>query len=187
VNNQPIERLWRDVHEKVLDKFSTIFKDLEREEVDGQSCLNIDNPKHIYALHHVFVPLIKKDLDDFMTTHNTRKMDSRGGKSPTYLFMNWFCENRDSNRTAINNYQQQNVVNELVVDIITQREWETIDENIQIAFPRQSAALRLTAVHRAELLSNSRFNITAGGYHANNRDGVKLVTDIFKEIVHFFN
>ena len=65
VHNQKIERHWRDVYCKVLDKYHRIFYSMER-----MGILDVNNATHISVLHFVFGPRIQKDLDQWRLTHN---------------------------------------------------------------------------------------------------------------------
>ena len=65
VNNDRIERLWRDVNSKVTKTYKTYFKTLTDRGFD------FDDPNHRYIIHHLFLPLINEELSTFVTAHNS--------------------------------------------------------------------------------------------------------------------
>uniref|UniRef100_A0A1X7VRJ2 Integrase core domain-containing protein n=1 Tax=Amphimedon queenslandica TaxID=400682 RepID=A0A1X7VRJ2_AMPQE len=65
VHNQRIERLWRDVFQRVTGTFYKLFSEME--EIDILNPLNI---VHIYCLHYIFLPRIQNALDMFMSAWN---------------------------------------------------------------------------------------------------------------------
>ncbi|XP_016343688.1 uncharacterized protein LOC107689982 [Sinocyclocheilus anshuiensis] len=83
VQNQRIERLWRDVYAGVLDLFYTIFTNLEN---DG--LLNPDDEVHLYALQRCFLPHVQKHLQYFQDGWNHHKLRTEGNQSPIQL---WLC------------------------------------------------------------------------------------------------
>ncbi|XP_053380733.1 uncharacterized protein LOC123532085 [Mercenaria mercenaria] len=56
-HSQRIERLWRDVFTKVLDKFYKLFYHME-----DYKLLDKNNEIHVFALHHTFLPRIDAEL-----------------------------------------------------------------------------------------------------------------------------
>ena len=68
VHNQRIERLWRDVFCKVLQKYYNLFHHMESHKI-----FDIDNPVQISCLHHTFASHIGKDLSDWRNAHNNHK------------------------------------------------------------------------------------------------------------------
>lgn len=60
VNNQRIERLWRDVYQQVVFKYYNLFYGWE-----DRGLLDVENQLHILALHTVFLPKINENLEVF--------------------------------------------------------------------------------------------------------------------------
>ena len=82
VHNQRIERLWRDVYVGCTCYFYDLFCEMEY-----LGYLNKHNPKHIWALHYVFLPRINNFLCEFTESWNLHSLSSEKGKSPEQL---WF-------------------------------------------------------------------------------------------------
>ena len=59
-HNQRIERLWRDLYSGCISFFHSLFHYLE-----DLQLVNVDEPKDIYALHFVFIPIIQSHLNMF--------------------------------------------------------------------------------------------------------------------------
>lgn len=75
VHNQRIERLWRDVYSGCISFFYSFFYYLE-----DMNLLDRDDPRDMYALHFVFLPVIQQQLDAFRegwTHHPIRTMHNR--------------------------------------------------------------------------------------------------------------
>ena len=100
VHNSRIERLWRDVYVKVLDKYYRLFYHLEDNHV-----LDIDNSVHIFALHYTFLPRLSHDLDTFRSSYNNHGLRTEHFQTPLMLWTSGLLEQFSSNQhsTAINN------------------------------------------------------------------------------------
>ena len=90
-HNQRIERLWRDVYERVLGLYYELFSFMEQELI-----LDPLNGCNLAALHFVFIPLINEKLD--VWRHAWSKHRLRTAKSsPVRLWvsrqMNCLVEN----------------------------------------------------------------------------------------------
>ena len=81
VHNERIERLWRDVTEKVSSKYINLFRQMEDDYL-----LNRDNMVDILSLHFVFMRLIQRDLSDFGLAHNYHGISTEGSLSPLQLY-----------------------------------------------------------------------------------------------------
>ena len=57
--------------------------------------LNVDNPKHIWLLHHLYLPEINKDAQDWAGAWNNHTVGLRGqrGRSPRDMFFFGMLEN----------------------------------------------------------------------------------------------
>jgi hypothetical protein len=64
-HNQRVERMWRDVTEKVSDTYRTLFAEWEE-----QGILDPDNLLHLYTLQYLFLPRINESLELFRRAWN---------------------------------------------------------------------------------------------------------------------
>jgi hypothetical protein len=80
--NQRIERLWRDVTEKVTSTYKAFFMSLENEEGVNMSDNNV-----LFVLHYLFLPRINADLDQFRNAWNHHKLSTEGNFSPVELIL----------------------------------------------------------------------------------------------------
>lgn len=83
VHNTRIERLWRDMTATVGKHWKLKFELLRSEHG-----LDVDNPNHLWLLHHVFLDALNDDLMEFAerwNTHIMRFADS-GNRSPKDIF-----------------------------------------------------------------------------------------------------
>ena len=81
VHNQRIERLWRDVFQRVTGTFYKLFNEMEEVGI-----LNPLNSVHIYCLHYIFLPRIQNALDIFMSAWNHHPISGQKNLSPVQLF-----------------------------------------------------------------------------------------------------
>ncbi|VDI06910.1 Hypothetical predicted protein [Mytilus galloprovincialis] len=128
VHNQRIERLWLDLYEGCTNVFYDLFTFLEAEHI-----LNIENEKHIFALHFVFIPKIQASLQIFLNQWNSHKLSSENGKTPNQLFLKGVLQQYHSESSAI-----KDLFNEIDDDFGI--DWggpvpDTEDENIEVTIP----------------------------------------------------
>jgi hypothetical protein len=76
-HNQRIERLWRDVNEKIVDALVFLFSIMTAARI-----LNMDEPLDAYCLHFVFIPRIQRRLNKFMGDWNHHKIRTKDYKRP---------------------------------------------------------------------------------------------------------
>jgi hypothetical protein len=83
VHNIRIERLWVDVTAGFGRKWKVFFRDLEM--WDG---LNVENDSHIWLLHHLFLPAINADIQDWQGAWNNHRISTPGvrSQSPREMF-----------------------------------------------------------------------------------------------------
>ena len=94
-SNQRIERLWRDVRHQVISVFQNLFAQME---MDG--ILNIEQPRHMVALHLVFLPEINRRLRSFRLAWNKHAIRTEGSKTPEQLWLDGMLANANSAHTA---------------------------------------------------------------------------------------
>ena len=83
VHNVRIERLWVDVTAQVGATWSDYFTALEL-----RYGLDINNPNHIWLLHHLFLGALNAILAFFAESWNEHRIQIRGGpnRSPADMF-----------------------------------------------------------------------------------------------------
>ena len=98
VHNQRIERLWRDVFCKVLNKFYLVFNAMEKNEI-----LSIENVIHMAALHHVYSRRIQQDLQLWSEAHNSHPISTERYKTPLQLWNTASILAQNERNTAMHN------------------------------------------------------------------------------------
>lgn len=99
VHNIRIDRLWRDVFTKVIEKYCNLFIMMEERNV-----LDIENLIHLPCLHHVFGKRIQNRLNFWKWAHKDHMIRSERNKTPSQLWYNNASLLRsDRNITAMNN------------------------------------------------------------------------------------
>jgi len=83
VHNIRIERLWVDVTAQVGAFWADLFAELEL-----RHGLDINNAHHIWLLHHLFLPVINRQLEFFTEAWNQHRIQIRNGpnRSPADMF-----------------------------------------------------------------------------------------------------
>ena len=170
VHNQRIERLWRDVYCKVLDKYYKLFHYMEDNNV-----LDLTNDVHIYCLHHVFLPRIQADLERWMTAHNNHGLRTEHHRTPLQI---WFSTNlltSAEDNTAMNNLfrRNQDEIGHLIDEFLEESINWPEPGNINVLLPRIPRPV--TAMQYNELQRN--INVLA----ASNSEGL----DIYGQVVRF--
>ena len=82
VDNQRIERLWRDVFEGCIWLFLDLFYYLE-----NQGLLNPDDEGHIWSLHFVFLPIINKQLQNWRNSYIHHPLRTEHNRTPIQLWI----------------------------------------------------------------------------------------------------
>ena len=77
--NTRIERLWKDVMRNVIVLFRDRFVRYEEQGLD------MEDPVHMFALHHMFLPLINHYLDQFVLMWNNHKLSTENHCTPIQL------------------------------------------------------------------------------------------------------
>ena len=81
VHNQRIERLWHDVFNAVTQFYYHLFYSFEEKGI-----LDHLNEKHLFALHHVYIPWINRALHAFTQGWNNHPLSSCHSQSPMQLY-----------------------------------------------------------------------------------------------------
>ncbi|XP_066932125.1 uncharacterized protein [Clytia hemisphaerica] len=142
VHNQRIERLWRDVYTKVVEKYYKIFYHME-----DHGILDLENPIHLYALQYTYLPRIQSDLDTWRNAHNCHRIRTENNKTPMQLWIAESIRHQDSNSTAMTNLFARDENTALEEFFIDNPMHEPND--IKVVLPRIEAPL--TAAQQARL------------------------------------
>ena len=87
VQNQRIERLWRDYFRSVGTIYYNLFYFMENTRILNPSCDN-----EIFCLHYVFAPLINQALGSFKRSWNNHKLSLEGNFTPQQLYVRGMFE-----------------------------------------------------------------------------------------------
>jgi hypothetical protein len=93
VHNTRIERIWYDVTEGFGGKWKDFFTDLEANEG-----LDVNNPAHVWLLHHLFLDDINQDALAWAEAWNNHKLQFRGEPQQTPQEMFFFSMLEDGPR-----------------------------------------------------------------------------------------
>lgn len=90
-HNVRIERLWLEVNRVIIHKWRSFFEQLE--EHHG---LNHDIPSHLWLLHHLFLPMLNRDLSRWVEHWNAHviQLKNERNKSPQEIFFFGMLENQ---------------------------------------------------------------------------------------------
>ncbi|XP_016523112.1 uncharacterized protein LOC103132865, partial [Poecilia formosa] len=80
VHNQRIERLWRDVW-SVTSKYYNMLHSLEEE-----GLIDLSNAVHLFCLGYIFIPRLRKDLQNFEDSWNAHPLRTERNLSPNQLW-----------------------------------------------------------------------------------------------------
>lgn len=99
IHNTRIERLWYDVTNGFGQKWKNFFLDLET-----HHGMNPSIPGHIWLLHHLFLPAISTDAQQWAASWNAHKMNLKGAakQSPDEMYMFSLIEDGPRGFTAVN-------------------------------------------------------------------------------------
>ena len=96
IHNQSIERLWRDVHQSVTILYYRLFYFLE-----SQQLLDPLNEIHLYALHYVYLPRIRRALDIFREGWNHHSIRTESNLTPHQLYVQGTLSMHSSGLSAL--------------------------------------------------------------------------------------
>ncbi|CAM4273683.1 unnamed protein product [Leuciscus chuanchicus] len=95
-HNQRIERLWVDLWRGVSNVYYDLFNFLESEGI-----VDVDNEMHMWALHHVYIPRINKDLRNFSRQWNNHGLRTERHQSPLQIFVRGCLAQQSQPSTAV--------------------------------------------------------------------------------------
>ncbi|KAL6490114.1 hypothetical protein MHYP_G00004590 [Metynnis hypsauchen] len=98
VHNQRIECLWRDVKTCVISKYYNILQSLERDQL-----LDLSSTEDLFTVHTVFLPKLKKDLQNFVEGWNNHPIRTENNMTPDQL---WSLSLRHSNISQPENVEE---------------------------------------------------------------------------------
>ena len=78
--------MWKDVRDKVIQFYMTLFNSYEREG------LEIQNVWHIFTLQYMFMHRIQEELNDFKCHWNNHPLGSENNRSPLQLILLRNCD-----------------------------------------------------------------------------------------------
>ena len=116
VHNQQIESLWRDLHHCVAVLFYRLFYYMYLEHI---GLLDPVNEMHLYALHYVFLPRLRKAQKEFREAWNSHSIRTAQNRSPEQLFTEGALMLQRSGLTALDffsrvdenyGYEEQGIV-----------------------------------------------------------------------------
>eukprot|EP00794_Sanderia_malayensis_P004922 gene4922-5569_t len=155
VHNQRIERLWRDVFAKVLEKYYKLFHHMEDHRI-----LNITNDMHLYCLQYTFIPRIQENLTLWTRAHNNHRLRTEHNRTPLQLWHSGSLEHSHNNNTAMNNLFRRNLDN---IGQIIARFFRTADlaepGDIAVVLPRVARPLtnaQFENLQRIDVLADSQ-------------------------------
>lgn len=101
VHNQRIERLWAELNRVVTAYYKDLFLFME-----NFGILDSNNPVHIRALHHVYLPRINRSVDEFVCQWNHHSLRTMESNSPLQLWTAGMLQ-LPENRRALIHVQMQ--------------------------------------------------------------------------------
>lgn len=104
VHNQRIERLWRDLFMGCTFVFYNLFYYME-----DCGILDLSNDVHMFALHHVFLPRINRNLKMFHEAYNRSPLSTERGLSPTQLWIRGMLGVANSDRRVAQEFNSPQV------------------------------------------------------------------------------
>ena len=141
VHNSRIERIWYDVTEGFGGKWKNFFTDLEANEG-----LDVDNPAHIWLIHHLFLDDINRDALSWAETWNNHKLQIRGERQQTPQEMFFFSMLEDGPRGLNGPHQngEADVQEEIEEDLsLYGVDWEVMEDEALMTHYHQHNPIQL--------------------------------------------
>jgi hypothetical protein len=80
--NTRIERLWRDLRQQLTQRFIQLFYSWEQ---DPRILMDAENLIHMYALQHLFLPVLRRAVHQFLCTWNHHRLRTEHHRTPAQL------------------------------------------------------------------------------------------------------
>lgn len=146
VHNQRIERLWRDVHEKVVEKYQKTFYHME-----NHGILDIEDSVHMFCLQHTFAKRINSDLQKWKDAHNNHKVRTEHNQTPLQMWMSGGILSQSSQCTAMSNMYRRSLqeTETLVTTFLRSHNLEE-PNNIRAVLQRFPSPLTIGKLHLLE-------------------------------------
>ncbi len=96
VHNQRIERLWRDASQSFIGLYRRLFYFME-----SHHYLDPLNEVHIYALHYVYLPRIRRSVEEFISQWNNHPLSSEKNKTPYQIWTEGFYSRANSSQPVV--------------------------------------------------------------------------------------
>ena len=106
-----IERLWRDVKEKLVVFYQDLFYGLE-----DLGYLDPCNEDHLKALHYVYMKRINRSVEEFVQVYNNHPLRTEGNRSPLQLYNSGLRRVLHSNLSAIHSVMNENDYDDFGID-----------------------------------------------------------------------
>eukprot|EP00112_Aurelia_sp_Birch-Aquarium-sp1_P020020 Seg5064.2 transcript_id=Seg5064.2/GoldUCD/mRNA.D3Y31 product="hypothetical protein" protein_id=Seg5064.2/GoldUCD/D3Y31 len=131
VQNERIERLWRDVVTYVVSHFRELLYSME-----SSNILDPLKEVHLLAVQKVFVPRIDKALNDFILQWNFHSLRTEQSRTPMQLWMGGIYKNimGDSIRDMVNRDEFDPA--QYGVDVVRDNELAEMETNNNVSIPR---------------------------------------------------
>lgn len=95
-HNQRIERLWGDLWRGLSNVYYDLFSFLESEGI-----IDIDNERHMFALHYVYLPRLNRDLASFVDQWNNHGLRTEQHATHLQIFVQGCLERQGQTTTAM--------------------------------------------------------------------------------------
>ena len=99
VRNQRVERLWRDVYYACTFMYYWLFNFMEYKGI-----LDVQHDIHLFCLHYVFIPRIRKHLTEFSNGWKLHGLSTEGCKTPMQLWIQGMFDLSNSSHRAAREY-----------------------------------------------------------------------------------
>lgn len=96
VNNQRIERLWRDLRSFCSNFFIDLFHRMEE-----MLILITDSVIHRFSLHYVFLPRLNAALKEFQSSYNNHGIRTMNNRSPYQIYIQGIMSQYNSNHLNV--------------------------------------------------------------------------------------
>ena len=96
VNNQRIERLWRDLFEGVTHIYYHLFYHLE-----DNGMFDSSNREDMFSLHYVYIPRVNRHLEVWRQGYLQHRIRTAGNRTPMQLYILGLLQYRNSRHVAI--------------------------------------------------------------------------------------